>query len=90
MSNKQLSWGLYQSAKQWGKRPSEMVAIKDEYVAYCFDEAIGTWGSFIVAEMEAVQGKDAKTVERKRRSTLLKLIDAPDESRFRQVGRRQK
>lgn len=89
MKNKQLSWGLYQSAKQWVKRPSELVDIQDTYAAYCFDEAIGAWGSYVTSEIEKIEGKDSKSVERKRQNRLMQLLDVAPEKRFRQVGRKR-
>ena len=89
MKNKQLSWGLYQTAKQWSKRPSEMVDISNSYVAYCFDKAIGAWGTYVTTEIEKIEGKDSKSVERKRQNKLMQLLDVAPEKRFRQVGSRK-
>ena len=67
-----------------------MMGIDQEYIAYCFDEAVSTWGDFIVSELDKVEGKTDKEVSRKRHNRLLKLLDAPDEQRFRQVKRAPK
>jgi hypothetical protein len=64
-----------------------MVGIEDSYRAYCFDEAIGTWGNYVSHEVEKIDGKDSKSVERKRHNKLLQLLDVAPEKRFRQVGR---
>jgi hypothetical protein len=66
-----------------------MVDIQDSYKAYCFDEAIGAWGTYLTNEMEKITGKDAKAVERRRRNKLMQLLDVAPEKRFRQVGSRQ-
>ena len=65
-----------------------MIDIQDPYKAYCFDEAIGAWGTYLTTEMEKITGKDAKSVERRRRNKLLQLLDVAPEKRFRQVGSR--
>jgi len=65
-----------------------MFDIQDSYVAYCFDEAIGAWGNYITSELEKIEGKKAKDVERKRHNKLLQLLDVAPEKRFRQVGSR--
>jgi len=65
-----------------------MVDIQDSYKAYCFDEAIGAWGSYLTNEMEKIEGKDAKSVERRRRNKLFQLLDIAPEVRFKQVGAR--
>lgn len=46
-------------AKTWGVRPSELLAIDDEYVAYCLDQAVGYFGRTLEAELEKA-GSDAK------------------------------
>lgn len=59
------------------------------YRAYCFDEAVGTWGNYIVGELEKCEGKNEKEVSRKRHNMLLKLLDAPAEQRFRSMKPQQ-
>lgn len=46
-------------AKTWGVRPSSLVAIDDDYVAYCLDQAVGYFGRTLEAELEKA-GSDAK------------------------------
>lgn len=82
-------WGLYQSAKLWNTRPSQLVDIEEPYEAYCFDEAVATWGTYVSNELEKIEGKDQKAVERKRNAKLNQLLDIPVEKRFRQVGRKK-
>ena len=60
-----------------------MVAITEEYYAFCFDEAVGTWGTYVTNELEKIEGKNEKEVNRKRHQRLLKLLDAPDSARFK-------
>jgi hypothetical protein len=79
-------WESYQNAKLWGVRPSELFFIKDEYQAYCFDEAVGMWGIHVTNELERIEGKTSKEIERKRKAKLGALLGLPDEKRFRQVG----
>lgn len=83
-------WSLYNTSKQWSKRPSEMVGITEEYTAFCFDEAVGLWGSYVVNELEKIEGKNEKEVTRKRHQRLLKLLDAPDSVRFRSLRNKKK
>jgi hypothetical protein len=78
-------WGMYQSAQLWKCRPSDLADIDDGYVAYCFDEAVSTWGNYITKELEKIKGKKEKDVERKRHNRFLQLIDAPDAVRFRSM-----
>lgn len=59
-------------AKTWGVRPSELLAIDDEYVAYCLDQAVGYFGRTLDAELEKA-GSDAKNedeAEYKRKRVL--------------------
>lgn len=83
--NRLLMWGLYQNSKLWSQRPSAMVDITDPYTAYCFDEAVATWGTYVSNELERVEGKNAKDTERKRHNKLLQLLDAPASQRFRSL-----
>lgn len=76
-------WGLYQNSKLWGTLPSKIMGVKGKYRAYCFDEAVSTWGTFITNELEKIEGKSDKEVNRKRRNKLMLLLQVPDEQRFR-------
>lgn len=78
-------WSMYQDAKLWNCRPSDLAGIEEDYYAYCFDEAVATWGNYIVSELEKIKGKKEKDVERKRHNRFLQLIEAPDSVRFRSL-----
>jgi len=52
-------WLLFVDAKTWGVRPSDLLAIEDEYVAYCLDQAVGYFGRTLDAELEKA-GSSAK------------------------------
>lgn len=67
----------------WSVRPSALVDIEDPYSAFCFDEAVASFGNHVTAELEKVKGKNDRDVERKRKNKFLKLMGAPDEMRFR-------
>lgn len=78
-------WSLYQHAKQWTVRPSELAGLTEEgdYYCYCFDEAVSSWGNHITNELDKIEGKTDKEVNRKRKNKLLQLIQAPDSVRFK-------
>lgn len=67
----------------WGVRPSNLLGIDDPYRAYCLDEAVGSWGTYVTNELDKIDGKTDKEVSRKRKNRLLYLLDAPVEQRFR-------
>lgn len=50
------------------------MGITDEYVAYCFDEAVGEFGNYISAELEKVEGKDSKQIEARQEMRLKTLL----------------
>jgi hypothetical protein len=52
-------WLLFVDAKTWGVRPSSLLAIEDEYVAYCLDQAVGYFGRTLEGELEKA-GSGAK------------------------------
>lgn len=63
-------------AKTWNCRPSDLLAIEDDYVAYCLDQAVGYFGRHLEAELEKA-GSDTKTAEEaehKRRLILDKYL----------------
>jgi hypothetical protein len=74
---------MYQEAKTWSCRPSHLLAIEDVYTAYCVDQAVATFGSSITAELDKIDDKDPKKVERKREARLYQLLDIPVQQRFK-------
>lgn len=66
-------------------RPSEILRIEEWYPAYCFDEAVWSFGAGVEADIESITNKNPKTQETKRRQRLLFLLDAPVEERFRKM-----
>lgn len=77
------TWKIYQQAKTWGCRPSQLLGIDNDYYAYCLDEVVATWGSHVTSELESIEGKNEKEVSAKRQRRLMELLNAPDEVRFR-------
>lgn len=65
----------------WGVRPSELMGISDDYVAYCFDEAVGLFATHVRAELDKIEGKNAKSTEAKRKRKLELLLRDEDEPR---------
>lgn len=65
---------VYLEAKTWNRRPSELFDIEDEYVAYCFDEAVALIGNFITGELEKIEGKNVKQIEGRRQAALARLL----------------
>lgn len=83
-------WLLYQNSKLWGKLPSTIMHVKGKYKAYCLNEVVSAWGSFVTNELEKIEGKTAKEINRKRHNRLLELIQAPDSVRFRKIEKPKK
>ena len=71
-------------AQLWRVRPSELVGIEDPYIAYCFDQAVGEWGSYIRSELSKIEGKNAKAVEGKRTLRLKALLSDDVKAKFAQ------
>jgi len=69
----------------WSVRPSTLLAIHDDYTAYCFDQACGHFGMNVEAEMDAVEAKNDKDRNRKRYQVLARMLNLPDKQRFRQM-----
>lgn len=71
-------WLLYNQAVTWRARPSELVAIDDEYVAYCLDQAVFHVGTTIKSELESVEGKTDQELTAKRQAILNKYFSDED------------
>ena len=82
------TWALYNHAKTWGVRPSELLDIDNPYIAYCLDEAVATFGNGVSNELESVEGKSKSQVNQRRRAVLGKLLKLPDEVRFKKPPER--
>lgn len=81
-------WSLFQDSKLWGVRPSSLLDIQNSYEAYCFDEAISSFGTRITNEIEKIDGKNEKDVARKRQRKLTQLLGMKQEYKsFRQAGK---
>lgn len=76
-------WLTFQDAKTWSVRPSILLNLQNDYVAYCFDQAVSVWGNHVIHELDKIEGKTEKEVTRKRQNKLLQLLDAPDAVRFK-------
>lgn len=56
------------------------MGLTESYEAYCFDEAVSSWGSFVEEELQKVDGDNVRQVERDRQrrlETLLELSETP-------------
>lgn len=60
------------------------MGIEDTYHAYCFDQAVGEFGSYVKHELQAIDGKNAKAVEGKRKLRLSALLSEDPKARFAQ------
>lgn len=47
-------------------------------MAYCLNEAVAYFGNFVKAELEAVEGKNRKSIEGKQEALLRRLLAEPD------------
>ena len=48
--------------------------IEDDYVAFCFDEAVTEFGYTIKNELDKVKGKNEKSTQGQRHALLRKLL----------------
>ena len=64
-------------------RPSELIGLyrDDEITAYCFDRAVHLFGSSLKAELDSVDGKTDKEIQRRRARILRKWIPEAASSR---------
>lgn len=79
-------WETYHLAKKAGISPSEFLGVnrkEDPWVAYCLDRAVTTFGTAIVAELDAVEGKNKKEIETKRNRVLHRHFPSSSGARYR-------
>jgi hypothetical protein len=74
-------WTLWQTAKAFGTRPSELLALGDQFAAYCIDNAVAEWGMAVEAQLNKVEGKTDKERMVKAERTLRKWLDMPEQYR---------
>lgn len=60
------------------------MGIDDPYQAYCLDQAVGEFGSFVKHELESVPGKTAKAAQGARALRLKALLGDDPKARFAQ------
>lgn len=74
-------WLLDKMAQRYRTRPSELLALEDPYVAWCFDEAVMTFVVGVEAKLEEVptpRGKKGHEKRKKLQDDLLsKLLRMP-------------
>jgi hypothetical protein len=79
-------WNVFSLSQEAGVPPSRLMHIEDSYAAYCFDEAVLQWGSYVSAEVrKAGEGKKSskeKGLEAKQDRKFRQLMEVPDEVRF--------
>lgn len=76
-----MLWQTFNLAKTWNCRPSELIGLTSDWQAFCFDRAVAAFGNPLEAELNAVEGKNKKTVERKREQILRRWIPEARETR---------
>lgn len=77
VQNSMQVWELYQTAKTYHVRPSDLVAVDDPYAAYCLDTAVGEFGRALDAELNNVEGKTKKEIKMKSDRILRRWLDMP-------------
>ena len=55
-----------------------MVGIQDDFVAYCFDEALTIFGVHVESELSKVNGKTPSMTVAMRERALSKLLGEPE------------
>lgn len=68
-------WDLYLLAKNWKCRPSELVGLSNTYEAYCLDEAVSRWGTWVEGELNGVKAKSEKATQYKQQLLFNRIFD---------------
>jgi hypothetical protein len=75
------AWNLHQLSKTYGQRPSSLLSIDDDWIAFQFDTAILSFGLEVEARYEERNKKGArkrtlKQASNDERTSVLSLFDA--------------
>jgi hypothetical protein len=67
-------------AKTWSCRPSDLLNIQDDYVAYCLDQAVAYFGRTLESELEKAGSgaKNESEAEWKRKAVLERFLGEDD------------
>lgn len=74
-------WNLFNTAKTFQARPSDLLAIDDTLAAYCLDSACAEFGNALQGELNGIEGKNSKEVEMKSNRMIRRWLDLPLEFR---------
>lgn len=69
-------------SKSLKTRPSELMGITDVYQAYCFDEAVVTFGSFVSDKLSQITGKNEQSIRGQQELLLSKLLSSGAKAMF--------
>lgn len=79
-------WQVFNTAQTWNCRPSILLGVDDEYLAYCLDQAVSILGNGITNELNNVgttdtdrraKAREAK-VQRQISKRLSQLLGLPE------------
>lgn len=63
-------WQTYNLAKTYGCRASEILGIENTWTAFQVDRSVAVFGNALKAELEEVEGKKKREVQKKREQIL--------------------
>lgn len=87
MTNTGNLWTAYQLSRTVRSRPSELYGVLEKYgpyMAFCFDSAVSTFGIALESELDGVEGKNSRDINRKRDRIFRKWLGLP--MKFRSPG----
>lgn len=85
-------WETFHLAKQARVSPSEFLGVnreEDPWVAYCLDRAVTTFGTAVVNELDAVEGKNKQEIENRRARVLARYFPSETGARYRDPAKQQ-
>ena len=66
---------MFRMAKEYNTRPSDLLGLENEYVAFCVDQVVFRWGSFVQGELDSVEGKDQNQIQGRRELVARRLLE---------------
>lgn len=72
----------------YGTRPSDLLGVTGEAKRFMFDNAVFAFGTALKNDLAAVEGKNAKEVERKSQRLMSKWLGTEGPKRYRDPARK--
>jgi hypothetical protein len=76
-------WDLYNLAKTWSCRPSQLLDIENSWDAFRIDDAVAVFGGAIELQLSNIDGKNMREIQKKQELALRRILAGRDSQKYR-------